>query len=69
MTPTTVRRFWTLIESNQAEIPLTLDDQRLVEWLISEIQGGRLLNRDESAALTDYISNRLPLIRDLAMGY
>lgn len=69
MSPTMMRQFWSLIEMTQANIPLSLDDRSLVQWLLRQIRSERSLNHDETNVLSDYIQSRLPLIRDLAQGH
>lgn len=69
MSPTMMRQFWSLIEMTQANIPLSLDDRSLVQWLLRQVRSQRSLNHDETDVLSDYIQSRLPLIRDLAQGH
>jgi len=69
MSPTMMRQFWSLVEMTQANIPLSLDDRSLVQWLLRQIRSERSLNNDETNVLTDYIQTRLPLIRDLAQNH
>lgn len=69
MSPTMMRQFWSLVEMTQANIPLSLDDRSLVQWLLRQIRSERVLNNDETNVLTDYIETRLPLIRDLAQNH
>ena len=68
MSPTMMRQFWSLIEMTQANIPLSLDDRSLVQWLLRQVRSERSLNH-ETNVLSDYIQSRLPLIRDLAQGH
>jgi hypothetical protein len=66
MSPIMLRQFWSLIESAQSHIPLTLDDKGLEQWLLRQVRSNRSLNHDETDVLSTYIQTRLPLIRDLA---
>jgi hypothetical protein len=66
MTPFLIRQFWSLIETTQTNILLTLDDASLIQWLLHQFQSQRSLSGDETYYLNDYISSRLSLIRDLA---
>jgi hypothetical protein len=66
MTPTMMRQLWSLIETTQANILLKLDDASLVQWLLSQLHNRDLCDLDEANIFSDYIRNKLPLIRDLA---
>lgn len=63
MTPDTIHELWSLVESTQTNVLLNLDDTSLVQWLIQRLKKKGV---EDTAACTDYISSRLPLIRDLA---
>ena len=66
MTPTMLRQLWLLIEATQANLLLRLDDASLVQWLLKQFNQERSLNHDEIHVLSDYLNNRVSLIRDLA---
>lgn len=66
MTPFLLRQFWSLVETTQTNILLSLDDSSLSQWLLRQLQAQRSLNHDETAILNHYICSRLPLIRDIA---
>ncbi len=66
MTPTMLRQLWSLIETTQAHLLLKLDDASLVQWLLKQFKQERSLNHEEINVLSDYLNNRLSLIRDLA---
>ncbi|MBD2016513.1 hypothetical protein H6F96_21385 [Microcoleus sp. FACHB-53] len=66
MTPTMLRQLWSLIETTQANLLLKLDDATLVQWLLKQYNQGRALNHEEIHLLSDYLNNRVSLIRDLA---
>lgn len=66
MTPTMLRQLWSLIEKTQANLLLKLDDASLVQWLLKQFNQERSLNHEEAHILSDYLSNRISLIRDLA---
>lgn len=66
MTPVMLRQLWSLIETTQANLLLALDDATLAQWLTKQFKQDRALNRDELDCLSDYISTKAPLIRDLA---
>ena len=66
MTPTMLRQLWSLIETTQANLLLKLDDASLVQWLLRQFKQDRALNHEEMHLLSDYLNNRVTLIRDLA---
>ncbi|NET57488.1 MAG: hypothetical protein F6K47_15385 [Symploca sp. SIO2E6] len=66
MTPTMLRQLWSLIEKTQANFLLKLDDTSLVDWLLKQLAHQQALNSEEVHILSDYLSNRLSLIRDMA---
>jgi uncharacterized membrane protein YvbJ len=66
MTPTMLRQLWLLIETTQANLLLRLDDASLVQWLLKQFNQERSLNHDEIHVLSNYLNNRVSLIRDLA---
>ncbi len=65
MSPAMLHQFWSFLE-DQANIPLTLDDESLVLWLVRQLRTKRTLNNQETDLLSDYIHSRLPMIRQLA---
>lgn len=66
MSPIMMRQFWSLIETTQANIPLTLDDRSLAQWLLRRVHSEQQLDNQDADVLKDYIHARIPLIRDLA---
>ncbi|MGE5659083.1 MAG: hypothetical protein ACM37W_21020 [Actinomycetota bacterium] len=66
MTPTLLRQLWSLIETTQATLLVTLDDATLVQWLLKQLKMNSSLNGSEADQLNQYIQSRLSLIRDLA---
>jgi hypothetical protein len=66
MSPTMLRQFWSLVDATRTNIPLALDDRSLVQWLLRQVRSERALDSRETDILHEYISSRLPLIRDLA---
>jgi hypothetical protein len=69
MSPMMMRQFWSFVEMTQTNIPLSLDDNSLSQWLIRQVRSQRALNNQETDVLADYIQSRLPLIRDLAQEH
>lgn len=66
MTPTVLRQLWSVVETTQSHTLLKLDDAHLVQWLLKQTKMKTSLNQNELDVLSDYISSRLNLIRDLA---
>ncbi|NEO29319.1 MAG: hypothetical protein F6K36_02460 [Symploca sp. SIO3C6] len=66
MTPAMLRQLWSLIEKTQANVLLKLDDTSLVQCLLNQLQQDQTLNHEQTHILSDYLHNRLSLIRDLA---
>lgn len=66
MTPTMLRQLWSLIEKTQANFLLKLDDTSLVDWLLKQLEHQQALNPEEVHILSNYLNNRLSLIRDIA---
>ncbi|MBD2463276.1 hypothetical protein H6G89_19765 [Oscillatoria sp. FACHB-1407] len=66
MTPLMLRQLWSLIETTQSGILLTLDDTALVQWLLRQVKAERSLDHDETDVLANYIQSKLSLIRDIA---
>lgn len=66
MTPTMLRQLWSLIETTQATMLVTLDDASLVQWLLKQVKMNSTINGKEADLLNQYIQSRLSLIRDLA---
>lgn len=68
MSPVMLRQLWTLVETTQSQILLSLDDASLVQWLLKQLGTQRSLDRQEADLFDGYIRSRLPLIRDLAQS-
>ena len=68
MSPLLLRQIWGLVEATQSQILLTLDDESLVEWLLSQLTNQRSLDSQEANLLSDYLQSHLPLIRDVAQS-
>lgn len=66
MTPLMLRNLWSIVEATQSHFLLNLDDASLVHWLVKQLCNQRFLNNAEADVLQDYISSKLPLIRELA---
>lgn len=66
MTPQIMRQLWLVIETAHTKTLLQMDDASLVQWLVTQTETQASLNRCETDFLSDYIKNRLPLIREIA---
>ena len=66
MTPTMLRQLWSLVETTQANVLVTLDDDTLAQWLLKQFKMNSAINGKEAELLNQYIQSRLSLIRDLA---
>ncbi|CBN54163.1 hypothetical protein PN499_00705 [Kamptonema animale CS-326] len=66
MTPTMLRQLWSLVETTQANVLMTLDDDTLAQWLLKQFKMNSSINGSEAEQLNQYIQSRLSLIRDLA---
>lgn len=66
MTPTMLRQLWSLVETTQASLLVSLDDAALAQCLINKLQAESSINGTETHAVNDYISSRVSLIRDVA---
>lgn len=66
MTPTMLRQLWSLVETTQANVLITLDDASLSQWLLKQFKMNSSINGSEAELVNQYIQSRLSLIRDLA---
>ncbi|MEB3280344.1 MAG: hypothetical protein VKK42_15635 [Lyngbya sp.] len=66
MSPTMLRQLWSLVETTQASLIVSLDDADLVQWLIKRLQTESTINYSDRDVVNDYLNSRLTLIRDLA---
>ncbi len=62
----TLRQLWSVIEETQTNILLEFSDAELVQQLLRRLETHKLLSSEEASSVSDYISARLPLIRDVA---
>ena len=65
MTPSIMRMFWDLVNQAQPSQLMRMDDDGLLHWLIEQVQQKSALDRHQAHDLTNYISDRIPLIRDM----
>ena len=66
MDPLLLRRLWSVIETAQGSFILSMDDHRLVQWLVDQLSHQLVLDSQDTPAMGRYIRSRLSLIRDLA---
>lgn len=66
MTPLMLRQLWSMVETTQAHLLLSLDDSSLVQMLLKQVGNQQALNHQEADKLGSYIESKLALIRDLA---
>lgn len=66
MTPSIMRLFWDLVNQSQPSQLLRLDDDGLSQWLVTQVRQKSSLDSHQEHDLSNYISDRLPLIRDIA---
>jgi hypothetical protein len=65
MSPNLVRYFWNAVTTVSPHQIRPLDDASLLQCLMRQIQNNLYLDAQQENDLTLYISDRLPLIRDL----
>lgn len=68
MSPLMLRRLWSVVETTQTQVLLSLDDTTLVQWLLKQLRSQQSLDHEEVDRFSTYIESRLPLIRDLAQN-
>ncbi|ELS01766.1 hypothetical protein Xen7305DRAFT_00014710 [Xenococcus sp. PCC 7305] len=66
MSPSLLRKVWTVIENTQTSVLLELSDRDLIKQLLSQLSIQQPLSQEESNLLDTYLHGRIPLIRDLA---
>lgn len=65
MSPSLMRLFWELVNQAQPGLVLKMDDDGLMHWLLDQVKQKSSLDGSQQNALSNYISDRLPLIRDM----
>jgi|YNPMSStandDraft_2_1061718.scaffolds.fasta_scaffold85512_1 hypothetical protein len=66
MSPSVIRFVWDAVTAASAQQIAPLDDASLLNWVVNQVQQHLYLDQQQYSALVAYISDRLPLIRDLA---
>ncbi len=66
MSPAMIRAFWDSVNQAQPNLLLNLDDDGLMRWLVDQVKQRSSLDPHQQNDLSHYISNRLPLIREMA---
>ena len=65
MSPSLMRLFWELVNQAQPSLILKMDDEGLMHWLLDQVKQKSSLDRLQQNDLSVYISDRIPLIRDM----
>ncbi|MFN3926967.1 MAG: hypothetical protein ACK4QL_06515 [Pseudanabaenaceae cyanobacterium] len=65
MSPNLVHCFWSAVAKISPQQIRPLDDPSLLQWLLKQIQEKFYLDPQQRQDLASYISDRLPLIREL----
>jgi hypothetical protein len=66
MSPAIIRLFWDSVSQAQPNLLLNLDDDGLLSLLVDQVRKRSSLDPHQQNDLSHYISNRLPLIREMA---
>ncbi|BBC23057.1 MULTISPECIES: hypothetical protein [Pseudanabaena] len=66
MSPAIIRLFWDSVNQAQPNLLLNLDDDGLMSWLVDQVKQRSALDSHQQNDLSHYISDRLPLIREMA---
>jgi hypothetical protein len=66
MTPNMLRQIWSLVETTQANMLLSLDDASLIDWILRNLKQKQNLDGSQVNALDNYLHAKVSLIRDLA---
>ena len=66
MNPSILRQLWSIIEQTQAQTLLSLNHADLIQCLLGKLQQRKQLSHDDLYHLSNYISLRISLIRDVA---
>ncbi len=66
MTPAIIRLFWDSVSQAHPNLLLNLDDDGLMSWLVDQVKERSILDCHQQNDLSDYISDRIPLIREMA---
>jgi hypothetical protein len=61
-----LRMLWSIVETTPYEVLVSFDDKSLRRHLLFEVENQVALSREEQTAISSYITDRTPLIRDLA---
>ncbi|MCA6596258.1 MAG: hypothetical protein IM516_01850 [Pseudanabaena sp. M158S2SP1A06QC] len=66
MSPAIIRLFWDSVNQAHPNHLLNLDDDGLMRWLVDQVKQRSALDSHQQSDLSHYISDRLPLIREMA---
>ncbi|MBO3462080.1 MAG: hypothetical protein KME33_10295 [Aetokthonos hydrillicola CCALA 1050] len=63
-----LRHFWSIVEDTQSTTLLKFSDADLIQQLLTQLNNKTLLSSEEISTINDYITLKVPLIRDLALA-
>jgi hypothetical protein len=66
MNSSTLRELWTLIDSIQPNILISIDEKELIEQILKKLTDNTNLDLEDDDLVSVYISSKMSLIRDLA---
>jgi len=66
MNTSLLHQLWLLIEETQTSLLLRLNDTELVKHLVKQLNKKAILSQEQMDNMSDYISSKTTLIRDLA---
>jgi hypothetical protein len=68
MNTSLLHKLWLLVEETQTSLLLQLNDSELVKHLLKQLNTKALLSQEQMDKMSDYISSKTTLIRDLAQA-
>ncbi|MDR9900836.1 hypothetical protein G7B40_040840 [Aetokthonos hydrillicola Thurmond2011] len=68
MNSSILRHFWSIVEDTQSTTLLKFSDADLIQQLLTQLNNKTLLSSEEISTINDYITLKVPLIRDLALA-
>ncbi|MEM9904884.1 MAG: hypothetical protein AAF921_07665 [Cyanobacteria bacterium P01_D01_bin.44] len=68
MDPYLLRQLWSVIETSQSHVILSLDDSGLVNWLLEQLAHTAPYDPRQTSVLSDYIRSKTALIRDIVQN-
>ncbi len=68
MKASTLRLLWAVVEETQTNILIQFNDAELIQQLLRQLKNKTWLSSEEMNTISNYLSSRVPLIRDLALA-